>query len=132
MRRGAKRAARSLIQEASSVWASINAIGKVMQLAEKHEWLLKAATTSRTVDTGCQTMDTVLEVSRDPEPDIIHHHPLLGHPNVEEDPAKGAWIQQNGVMPGSGPFDISSVGLGKLVQQETKAPVPCSPFSPFS
>lgn len=114
MRRGAKRAARSLIQEATTAWASISAVGKVAQLTAKHEWLLKAAATSRTVDTGCQTVDSVLEVSRDHDQDLHQHHQHVPpRTNVEKDKRK--WIQQNESVSGSHSFDISSVGLGKLM-----------------
>ena len=56
--RGAKRSGRMLIQEAIAAWNRISANGKAQQLTEKHEWLLKTATTARVMDVAVQTMDT--------------------------------------------------------------------------
>jgi signal transduction histidine kinase/CheY-like chemotaxis protein len=68
MQAGAKRAGKVMIQEAIAAWNRINAIGKSKQLAGKHEWLLKTATTARTMDVGVQTTDTVaLVATEDPE-----------------------------------------------------------------
>ena len=55
--RGAKRAGKSVIQDAIAAWNRISCIGKARQLADKHEWLLKTATTARTMDVGCQTIE---------------------------------------------------------------------------
>jgi signal transduction histidine kinase/predicted ATPase/CheY-like chemotaxis protein len=56
--RGAKRAGKMLIQEAIAAWNRISANGKAQQLTEKHEWLLKTATTARVMDVAVQTVDT--------------------------------------------------------------------------
>ena len=107
VRRGAKRAARSVMQDAISAWAAISAAGKAAQLAEKHEWLLKTATSSRNVDVGCQTVDS-LEINRSTAQD----HMVITQ-NMEDD-RKQRWIEQNGVTTGERSLDISGVGLGKF------------------
>ncbi|OQE40931.1 hypothetical protein PENCOP_c005G00711 [Penicillium coprophilum] len=106
VRRGAKRAARAVIQDAIASWSSIGAGGKSSQLAEKHEWLLKTATSARTVDVGCQTMDSLLEISRD-----VVQEEILVPQKMEEDERRQQWIEQNGVSAGERSLDISSVGL---------------------
>ena len=58
--RGAKRAGKMLIQEAIAAWNRISAIGKAQQLTEKHEWLLKTATTARVMDVAVQTVETAV------------------------------------------------------------------------
>jgi hypothetical protein len=79
-------------------------------LAEKHEWLLKTATSARTVDIGCQTVDSLLEITRDAaqEENVIPSQ-------IEEDERRQRWIEQNGVTSGERSMDISSVGLGKCI-----------------
>lgn len=93
------------MKEAIAAWMSIGATGKAEQLSEKHEWLLKTATTSRTSDAGCQTVDSLLGINRSTEPEVQSHI---------EDERKQHWIeQQNGVTTGERSLDISGVGLGK-------------------
>ncbi|KAJ5749963.1 hypothetical protein N7533_006991 [Penicillium manginii] len=106
VRRGAKRAARSVMLDAIAAWSSISASGKASMLAEKHEWLLKTATSARTVDIGCQTVDSLLEITRDAaqEENVIPSQ-------IEEDERRQRWIEQNGVTSGERSMDISSVGL---------------------
>ena len=116
MRRGARRAARSLIQEAMMVYASMSASGKVTQLTEKHEWLLKTASTSRTADMGCQTEDTTgLDVIGAAHADEAQNRHAV-HP---EDGEQGEqWIKQSGLISGHAGQDsleISRVGLGELL-----------------
>ncbi|GES61924.1 sensor histidine kinase/response regulator [Aspergillus terreus] len=106
IRRGAKRAARSVMQDAIAAWAAISAVGKSQQLTEKHEWLLKTATTSRTVDAGCQTVDSLLGINRSTEPE----HMGVAQ-DMEEEDRKQRWIEQNGVATGERSLDISGVGL---------------------
>ncbi|KAH8424071.1 putative sensor histidine kinase/response regulator [Aspergillus melleus] len=106
IRRGAKRAARSVMQDAIAAWAAISAVGKAAQLTEKHEWLLKTATSSRTADIGCQTVDSLLGINRSTGPENMDVSQ-----NVEEDDRKQRWIEQNGVTTGERSLDISSVGL---------------------
>lgn len=106
VRRGAKRAARSVMLDAIAAWSAISAAGKAAQLSEKHEWLLKTATSSRSVDVGCQTVDS-LEINRATEQD----HMVMTQ-NMEDD-RKQRWIEQNGVTTGECSLDISGVGLGK-------------------
>lgn len=96
------------MKDAIAAWTSIGATGKAEQLSEKHEWLLKTATTSRTVDVGCQTMDSLLGINR-------HHEPeQIAVQSQAEDERKQHWIEQNGVTAGERSLDISGVGLGKM------------------
>lgn len=95
------------MQDAIAAWASISAVGKAAQLTEKHEWLLKTATSSRTADMGVQTVDSLLGINRSTGPEHMD-----GAQNVEEDERKQRWIEQNGVTTGERSLDISSVGLG--------------------
>ncbi|KAL8784021.1 MAG: hypothetical protein Q9213_004209 [Squamulea squamosa] len=55
MRRGSKRAARSLMLDAVGTYARIGAFGKADQLRAKHEWLLSNALNIRSVDAEAQT-----------------------------------------------------------------------------
>ncbi|PLN76279.1 hypothetical protein BDW42DRAFT_179039, partial [Aspergillus taichungensis] len=106
IRRGAKRAARSVMQDAIGAWAAISAAGKAAQLTEKHEWLLKTATSSRNADAGCQTVDSLLAIDHSTAPE----HMGVGQ-NMDEDDRKHRWIEQNGVTTGERSLDISGVGL---------------------
>ncbi|PYI15478.1 hypothetical protein BO99DRAFT_249898 [Aspergillus violaceofuscus CBS 115571] len=106
IRRGAKRAARSVMQDAIAAWAAVSAVGKAAQLTEKHEWLLKTATSSRNVDVGCQTVDSLLGINRNSGQEHIGVNP-----NMEEDDRKQRWLEQNGVTTGERSLDISGVGL---------------------
>lgn len=109
VRRGAKRAARALLQDAIAAWSSISASGKAAMVAEKHEWLLKTATSARTVDVGCQTVDSLLEITRD----TLEEENAVPSQLEEEEERRQRWIEQNGVTAGESSLDISSVGLGK-------------------
>ncbi|KAJ5361035.1 hypothetical protein N7541_001879 [Penicillium brevicompactum] len=106
IRRGAKRAARAVIQEAIAAWSSFSASGKASQLAEKHEWLLKTATSAKTVDVGCQTVDSLLEIGRE-----VAQEEILVPQQLEESERRQHWIEQNGIATGEPSLDISSVGL---------------------
>ncbi|KAL2863641.1 putative sensor histidine kinase/response regulator [Aspergillus lucknowensis] len=108
VRRGAKRAARSVMQDAITAWAAISAIGKVAQLSEKHEWLLKTATSSRSVDVGCQTVDSLLAINQDVGQE---HLGAGGTQTMQDDERKHLWIEQSGVATGERSLDISGVGL---------------------
>lgn len=116
VRRGAKRAARAVMQDAIAAWSSISAAGKATMVAEKHEWLLKTATSARTVDVGCQTVDSLLEITRD----TLQEENVAPEQIEEEEERRQRWIEQNGVTAGERSMDISSVGLGK------QSPVFCS------
>ncbi|KAJ5141279.1 hypothetical protein N7526_002274 [Penicillium atrosanguineum] len=105
IRRGAKRAARAMMQDAIAAWSSISASGKTTMLAEKHEWLLKTATSARTIDVGCQTIDSLAEITRDAvQEEIVPSQ-------IEDEERRQQWIEQNGVTAGERSMDISSVGL---------------------
>lgn len=96
------------MQDAIAAWAAVSAGGKAAQLSEKHEWLLKTATSSRCVDVGCQTVDS-LEIDRSTAQD----HMVITQ-NMEDD-RKQRWIEQNEVTTGEGSLDISGVGLGEFL-----------------
>lgn len=98
------------MQDAIAAWAAISAVGKAAQLTEKHEWLLKTATSSRTADVGCQTVDSLLGINRSTGPENMDVTQ-----NAEDDDRKHRWIEQNGVTTGERSLDISSVGLGKFL-----------------
>lgn len=109
VRRGAKRAARAIMQDAIAAWRAISADGKATMLTEKHEWLLKTAISARTVDIGCQTMDSLLEITHDnTQEDLV----ISSH--AEEEERRQRWIYQNGAPGVESSMDISSVGLGEL------------------
>lgn len=108
IRRGAKRAARSVMQDAIAAWAAISAVGKASQLTEKHEWLLKTATSSRCADVGVQTVDSLLGIDRN-----TAQEDMAITQDMERDDRKQLWIEQNGVTAGERSLDISSVGLGR-------------------
>lgn len=108
VRRGAKRAARAVMEDAIAAWHSIGAGGKAVQIAEKHEWLLKTATSAKTVDVGCQTVDALLEISRETAQEEI-----VIPQQIEENERQQHWIQQNAVTARERSMDISGVGLGK-------------------
>lgn len=110
VRRGAKRAARAIMQDAIAAWRSISADGKATMLTEKHEWLLKTATSARTVDIGCQTVDSLLEITRD----VVQEEVVIPS-HIEEEERRQRWVEQNGVVGNESSMDISSVGLGKFV-----------------
>ncbi|KAL8832987.1 MAG: hypothetical protein Q9170_004586 [Blastenia crenularia] len=55
MRKGSKRAARSIVLDAAATYARIGAVGKADHLRAKHEWLLSNALNVRSVDAAAQT-----------------------------------------------------------------------------
>ena len=98
--RGAKRAGRVMIQEAIAAWNRVSANGKATQLAEKHEWLLKTATTARVMDVAVQTMDV-----------------SLGPGSEAEDPDRswqGTWIKPRPSLETSKSDSNNSSGLDIL------------------
>ncbi|KAL4921897.1 hypothetical protein BDW62DRAFT_173623 [Aspergillus aurantiobrunneus] len=105
VRRGAKRAARSVMQDAITAWAVISAVGKAAQLSEKHEWLLRTATSCRSVDVGCQTVDSLLGINQD----VGQDHPGVTQTIQDED--RKHWLEQSGPTAGERSLDISGVGL---------------------
>lgn len=97
------------MQDAIAAWAAISAVGKSAQLSEKHEWLMKTATSCRSVDVGCQTVDSLLGVNHD----VAQEHVAVTQ-TVQNEDRKHLWLEQSGATAGEGSFDISGVGLGKL------------------
>ncbi|KAI9374281.1 hypothetical protein BJX61DRAFT_540920 [Aspergillus egyptiacus] len=106
VRRGAKRAARSVMQDAIAAWAAISASGKAAQLAEKHQWLLFTAT-SKSVDAGCQTVDSLLGISQN----VVGQEQIGVSQTMQDDDRKHLWLEQSGVTTGERSLDISGVGL---------------------
>jgi len=100
--RGSKRAGKAMIQEAVAAWNRINAIGKAKQLTDKHEWLLKTATTSRAVNAGVQTFDVAALTA------------------AEEATAQNkreytnAWVQPKTTSPTNSTQDVPGLGLDIL------------------
>jgi signal transduction histidine kinase/predicted ATPase/DNA-binding NarL/FixJ family response regulator len=99
LERGAKRPAKVMIQEAMAAYNRLSAVGKAKHLAERHEWLLKTATTSRNVDMSVQTME-VADFANDNS----------GHQNKREYVQKWVDPKQNS----NGTQDVSGLGLDIL------------------
>lgn len=98
LERGAKRAGKVMIQEAMAAYNRISAVGKAKHLAERHEWLLKTATTARAIDMGVQTVDVA---------DFMHND---GEQNKRE--YTDNWVQPKQVN--GAPQDVSGLGLDIL------------------
>jgi hypothetical protein len=97
-----------MLQEGIAAWRTIGATGKAEQLSEKHEWLLKLASTSRTNEVGCQTVDSLLQIDRAPdlEQNVVH--------SQLDDTGKQHWLDKNEEKnAGERALDISGMGLGK-------------------
>ncbi|KAL2427946.1 Peroxide stress-activated histidine kinase mak3 [Exophiala dermatitidis] len=100
--RGAKRAGKVMIQEAIAAWNRINASGKAKQLADKHEWLIKTATTARTMDATTQTEDLhALTVSEDTQAQSKRDY-------------TSAWVQPKTGATNQGSQDVPGLGLDIL------------------
>ncbi|OAG41356.1 hypothetical protein AYO21_04298 [Fonsecaea monophora] len=100
--RGAKRAGKVMIQEAIAAWNRINAAGKARQLQEKHEWLIKTATTSRTMDATTQTQDLhALTVGEDAQIQNKREY-------------TNQWVQPKAAVATQTPQDVPGLGLDIL------------------
>ncbi|KAJ9619085.1 uncharacterized protein PV06_02509 [Exophiala oligosperma] len=99
--KGAKRAGKVMIQEAITAWNRINATGKAKQLSDKHEWLIKTATTSRTVEATTQTEDLALPVSEEAQAQIKREYTT-------------AWVQPKGTGATQTSQDVPGLGLDIL------------------
>lgn len=118
IRRGAKRAAQSLLQRAVAAWNSISAVGKAKHLANKHEWLLSMGTVGQTSDVGCQTVDSLLHhvprplVEREEEEEGERGPPATADDGrLFEEEHKRKWLEQGQREHQNGSLDISGVGL---------------------
>ncbi|KAI2419924.1 Chk1 protein kinase [Ophidiomyces ophidiicola] len=103
VRRGARRAAQAILGHAIPAWNRMSAIGKVQQLTEKNEWLLRMGNISRSRDAVCQTVDTLAVTSSqvsDPAPNMSR---------LEDDRGR-KWLEQEQDWT-DGTLDISRVGL---------------------
>lgn len=101
--RGAKRAGKVMVQEAIAAWNRINAGGKARQLAEKHEWLIKTATTSRTMDATTQTQDLHALTASEEEAQIQNKREYTN-----------AWVQPKAAVQVQSPQDVPGLGLDIL------------------
>ncbi|KAK5190184.1 Chk1 protein kinase [Exophiala xenobiotica] len=99
--RGAKRAGKVMIQEAITAWNRINASGKAKQLSDKHEWLIKTATTSRTMEAATQTEDLHLPMSEE------------AHAQIKRD-YTSAWVQPKTTATTQAAPDVPGLGLDIL------------------
>ncbi|EXJ67505.1 uncharacterized protein A1O5_09518 [Cladophialophora psammophila CBS 110553] len=100
--RGAKRAGKVMIQEAIAAWNRINASGKARHLQEKHEWLIKTATTSRTMDAATQTQDLhSLTVGEDAQIQNKREY-------------TNQWVQPKAAVANQTPQDVPGLGLDIL------------------
>lgn len=96
-----------MMQDSIAAWRSIGATGKAEHLCEKHEWLLKIASTSRTNDVSCQTVDSLLEVNRDQDIEENVVHSQLKETGTQH------WQDQTADSSGDRTLDIPGMGLGK-------------------
>lgn len=101
--RGAKRAGKVMIQEAIAAWNRINAGGKARHLAEKHEWLIKTATTSRTMDATTQTQDLQTLTASEEEAQIQNKREYTN-----------AWVQPKSAVQVQLSQDVPGLGLDIL------------------
>jgi signal transduction histidine kinase/CheY-like chemotaxis protein len=99
--RGAKTAGKVMIQEAITAWNRINASGKAKQLSDKHEWLIKTATTSRTMEAATQTEDLHLPMSEE------------AHAQIKRD-YTSAWVQPKTAATTQAAPDVPGLGLDIL------------------
>jgi signal transduction histidine kinase/DNA-binding NarL/FixJ family response regulator len=95
-----------MIKEAIAAWTGFSATGKAAQLSEKHEWLLKTATTTRSNDIGCQTVDSLAGIARNATTE-----PVVSQQRIEDD-IKKHWLEHNNSSVVEESLDISSVGIG--------------------
>lgn len=102
LRRGAKRAGKVMIQEAIAAWNRINAAGKAKQLSDKHEWLIKTATTSRTIESSTQTEDLHALTMTD------------GTQTQNKRDYTSAWVQPKGAASTQTSEDVPGLGLDIL------------------
>jgi len=117
IRRGARRAARSVIQDAIAAWTRISAFGKAEQLAEKHDWLVNISTDVRTSDAGCQTTPGDLRDVGNTQ-NRVEENERAGHrkegTETRQDRTE-AWLSPQGAI-GAGvraEAGVSGLGLGK-------------------
>ncbi|KAI1629894.1 hpt sensor hybrid histidine kinase [Exophiala viscosa] len=100
--RGAKRAGKVMIQEAITAWNRINAAGKAKQLLDRHEWLMKTATTSRTMEATTQTED-------------LHALSIAEETHTQDKRAyTNAWVQPKGTTTNQASQDVPGLGLDIL------------------
>ena len=122
VRRGAKRAARSTLMDAITIYTRIGAIGKAEQIKSNHEWILDSTSTIRTVDVGIQTANTIGEIGNTQfriEENERQETRNLGKETVGD--RTNAWVSPrtqsssgNKRQDSSTGLDISSVGLDVL------------------
>lgn len=102
--RGAKRAGKVMTQECIAAWNRINAHGKANQLSERHEWLLKTAVTSRTMDVAVQTDESSLVA-------VAHAHDQAAQ---SKNDWTSAWVEPQSKTEQATPSELPGLGLGKF------------------
>lgn len=123
IRRGARRAARRIIQDAIAAWTRISAFGKAEQLAEKHDWLLNTSTDVRTADAGCQTISSDLRDVGNTQ-NRVEENERAGHRKEGTETSQArteAWLSPHGengagMKAEAGP---SALGLGQYTHVVT-------------
>lgn len=101
--RGSKRAGKVMIEEAIAAWNRINALGKARHLFDKHEWLLKTATTARTSNAATQTSPNITALTVAEE---------SGEHNKKE--YTQAWMQPKTESPSTAIQNVPGLGLDIL------------------
>ncbi|KAI9872825.1 MAG: hypothetical protein M1830_001149, partial [Pleopsidium flavum] len=114
IRRGARRVARAVLQDAITAWRRISAFGKAEQLSEKHEWLLKTSTDVRTTDAGCQTVATDLRDVGNTQSRVEEHereeHRKEGTETSHD--RTQAWLSPHGANGNDKALEAAAPGLG--------------------
>lgn len=100
---GAKRAGKAMMQESIAAWNRINAVGKASQLSEKHEYLLKTAVTSRTMDVAVQTEESPFMAVRHSGDQVDH----------SKNDWTTAWVEPRTKADQATPLELPGLGLGK-------------------
>ncbi|MCJ1398047.1 hypothetical protein MMC11_001244 [Xylographa trunciseda] len=111
IRIGAKRSAKSALEESLGSYARICATGKMEQLSVKHEWVLKNAAQSRTNDVAVQTANSVGEIRNTSyriEENERREVRNLGEETADDRTA--AWLNPV-IKPASGDPDLARLGL---------------------
>ncbi|KAL9602694.1 MAG: hypothetical protein Q9219_001684 [cf. Caloplaca sp. 3 TL-2023] len=118
IRKGSKRAARSIVLDAIATYARIGASGKASHLSAKHEWLLKNALNVRTVDAEVQTSIDMDDAQFDLDETDNNHRKDSGHAAGDR---TTDWISPKpqtalGALEKDGPAssDVSGLGLDVL------------------
>ena len=97
--------ARAMIQAAIAAWTTLGASGKAAQLSQNHMHLLRSAPLCRTMDAGCQTVGSFV--------DIAARSAAESAAVLIDSERERHWVELNSASEVEESVDISSVGLGK-------------------